>query len=179
MPRARLRQRAAMHHPSMRRVHSRSNAPLKNPTHQIPHHQPGTLKAALFTFPCPTIAAFTSQIAPKASRNLDDTSPFPPPSHDRSLFILLPASHGQSPTSSCLSLYFFTHVTYQRHPWLSTDLGRKALREAIITVRQKHPFAIDAFVLLPDHFHCILTLPEKDASQGLQASDIEIAYDAG
>jgi putative transposase len=34
--------------------------------------------------------------------------------------------------------YFFTHVTYQRHPWLCTDLGRQALREAIITVRQKH-----------------------------------------
>jgi putative transposase len=59
--------------------------------------------------------------------------------------------------------YFFTHVTYQRHPWLCTDLGRQALREAIITVRQKHPFAIDAFVLLPDHFHCILTLPKNDA----------------
>jgi putative transposase len=59
--------------------------------------------------------------------------------------------------------YFFTHVTYQRHPWLCTDLGRKALREAIVTVRQKHPFVIDAFVLLPDHFHCILTLPEHDA----------------
>jgi putative transposase len=30
-------------------------------------------------------------------------------------------------------------------------------------VRQKYPFVIDAFVLLPDHFHCILTLPENDA----------------
>jgi REP element-mobilizing transposase RayT len=36
--------------------------------------------------------------------------------------------------------YFFTHITYQRHPWLCTDLGRQALREAIITVRQKHPY---------------------------------------
>ena len=59
--------------------------------------------------------------------------------------------------------YFFTHVTYQRHPWLCTDLGRQALREAIIAVRRKYPFTIDAFVLLPDHFHCILTLPETDA----------------
>jgi len=59
--------------------------------------------------------------------------------------------------------YFFTHVTYQRYPWLCTDIGRHALREAIVAVRRKHPFAIDAFVLLPDHFHCILTLPEEDA----------------
>ncbi len=59
--------------------------------------------------------------------------------------------------------YFFTHVTCQRYPWLCTDIGRHALREAIVAVRQKHPFAMDAFVLLPDHFHCILTLPEEDA----------------
>ena len=26
----------------------------------------------------------------------------------------------------------------------------------------KHPFTIDAFVLLPDHIHCIWTLPEND-----------------
>ena len=59
--------------------------------------------------------------------------------------------------------YFFTHVTYQRYPWLCTDIGRHVLREAIIAVHRKHPFAIDAFVLLPDHFHCIWTLPEGDA----------------
>jgi putative transposase len=30
--------------------------------------------------------------------------------------------------------YFFTHVTYQRHPWLFTDLGRQAaLQEASIS----------------------------------------------
>ena len=33
--------------------------------------------------------------------------------------------------------YFITQVTHQRHPWLCTDTGRKALREAIIAVRQK------------------------------------------
>jgi hypothetical protein len=36
--------------------------------------------------------------------------------------------------------YFFTHITYQRYPWLCTDLGRQALRDAIITVRQKHSY---------------------------------------
>jgi putative transposase len=58
--------------------------------------------------------------------------------------------------------YFFTHVTYRRYPWLCSDIGRRALREALITVRRKYPFAIDAFVLLPDHFHCIWTMPEGD-----------------
>lgn len=27
---------------------------------------------------------------------------------------------------------------------------------------EKHPFKIDAFVLLPDHLHCMWTLPEDD-----------------
>jgi putative transposase len=41
-------------------------------------------------------------------------------------------------------------------------VGRQALREAIITVRQNHPFTIDAFVLLPDHFHGLWTLPPNE-----------------
>ena len=60
--------------------------------------------------------------------------------------------------------YFFTHVTYQRYPWLCTDIARNSLRNAIISVRRKYPFSIDAFVLLPDHLHCIWTLPEGDSN---------------
>jgi len=36
------------------------------------------------------------------------------------------------------------------------------LREAIRRTREKHPFHIDAWVVLPDHLHCIWTLPEND-----------------
>ena len=42
------------------------------------------------------------------------------------------------------------------------SLSRKILREVISEVRRKYPFAIDAWVLLPDHLHCIWTLPEAD-----------------
>ncbi len=59
--------------------------------------------------------------------------------------------------------YFFTQVIYDRNAaWLCNDISRTALREAIIKVRKKYPFSIDAFVLLHDHFHCTLTLPQKD-----------------
>ncbi len=58
--------------------------------------------------------------------------------------------------------YFITQVTYQRESWLCGEVGRKALREAIQRVRENYPFSIDAFVLLPDHFHCLWTLPEGD-----------------
>jgi putative transposase len=40
---------------------------------------------------------------------------------------------------------------------------RQALRESIYKVRQTLPFRIDAWVLLPDHFHTIWTLPDDDA----------------
>jgi putative transposase len=58
--------------------------------------------------------------------------------------------------------YFITQVTYQRQSWLCTEVARHALRTAINQVRQKRPFAINAFVLLPDHFHTLWTLPEND-----------------
>ena len=58
--------------------------------------------------------------------------------------------------------YFITQVTYQRIPWLVDELGRRALREAITKVREKYPFEINAFVLLPEHFHCLWTLPSDD-----------------
>jgi putative transposase len=58
--------------------------------------------------------------------------------------------------------YFITQVTYQRQPWLCRDVARHALRTAINQVRESRPFLIHAFVLLPDHFHCLWTLPEND-----------------
>ena len=37
-----------------------------------------------------------------------------------------------------------------------------ALRQAFIRIRHKHPFQIEAIVVLPDHLHCIWTLPLGD-----------------
>jgi putative transposase len=58
--------------------------------------------------------------------------------------------------------YFFTVALAQRSQGLLVeriDLLRKVTRE----VRNRHPFTIDAMVVLPDHLHCIWTLPEQDA----------------
>jgi putative transposase len=62
------------------------------------------------------------------------------------------------------STYFFTQVTYQRRPWLCSDIARETLRSAIAQVRKTYPFSIEAFVLLPDHFHCLWTLPDGDSN---------------
>ncbi|MCH7349509.1 transposase [Aeromonas sp. MR7] len=36
------------------------------------------------------------------------------------------------------------------------------LRHSVAKVQQAHPFAIHAWVVLPDHLHCILSLPEGE-----------------
>lgn len=61
------------------------------------------------------------------------------------------------------SSYFFTVVAYRRQPILCEEAIRNELRDAIEAVRVARPFVIDAWVLLPDHLHCVWTLPDGDA----------------
>lgn len=58
--------------------------------------------------------------------------------------------------------FFFTVATYLRRPILTHPPIRAALREAVREVRAGWPFGIDAWVLLPDHLHCLWTLPDDD-----------------
>ena len=57
--------------------------------------------------------------------------------------------------------YFFTVNLLERRKRLLVD-HIDELRTAIHKTRRKMPFHIDAWVVLPDHMHCILTLPEGD-----------------
>ncbi len=59
--------------------------------------------------------------------------------------------------------YFFTVVTYERRSWLCLEKARRLLKEAIIKIRKQHEFILEAFVLLPDHLHCLMRLPDGDA----------------
>ncbi len=58
--------------------------------------------------------------------------------------------------------YFFTVVTYNRKKILCTAVGRENLKVSINETCKRYPFAINAWVLLPDHIHCIWTLPPGD-----------------
>jgi len=58
---------------------------------------------------------------------------------------------------------FFTLVTHRRRRFLCEPENVSLLRGAFRYVMARHPFKIDAFVLLPDHLHCIWTLPEGDS----------------
>jgi putative transposase len=58
--------------------------------------------------------------------------------------------------------YFFTVNLAERGSDLLTR-EIDALREAVRTVRARKPFHIDAWVVLPEHMHCVWTLPEGDS----------------
>ena len=58
--------------------------------------------------------------------------------------------------------FFFTVTLADRQSTLLTD-HISVLREAFRKTRAERPFDIDAIVILPDHLHAILTLPEGDA----------------
>jgi len=59
--------------------------------------------------------------------------------------------------------WFFTvNLAQRRDNRLLVDHIER-LRNAIRSVKTSHPFTIDAIVVLPDHLHCIWTLPEGDS----------------
>ena len=59
--------------------------------------------------------------------------------------------------------FFFTVVTEQRRPLLASADAVEILRASFRAVRSTRPFEVDAIVVLPDHLHCIWTLPPGDA----------------
>ena len=72
--------------------------------------------------------------------------------------------------------YFFTVALLQRR---GNDLLVRhiaALREAVRAVRRAHPFVIHGWVVLPDHLHCVLTLPPGDCDYALRWRLIKMAF---
>ena len=58
--------------------------------------------------------------------------------------------------------YFFTVNLRDRGSTLLVE-RIDALRETLHAVRRRSPFPIDAWVVLPDHMHCLWTLPPGDS----------------
>jgi putative transposase len=53
------------------------------------------------------------------------------------------------------------------------------LREAVAVTRARRPFGIDAWVVLPDHMHCVWTLPEGDADFAGRMASIKAQFSIG
>ena len=58
--------------------------------------------------------------------------------------------------------WFFTVNLAERQGNLLLVDHIDSLRAAFDYVKQRHPFRMDAVVILPDHLHCIWTLPSGD-----------------
>ncbi|HKA71071.1 MAG TPA: transposase [Xanthobacteraceae bacterium] len=58
--------------------------------------------------------------------------------------------------------FFFTVAAADRRSSILVD-NIVSLRRAFRITRGERPFTIDAVVILPDHLHIIMTLPEEDA----------------
>jgi len=72
--------------------------------------------------------------------------------------------------------YFFTLVTFNRRPLLSSAERVAMLREAVRQERERRPFFIDAMVILPDHLHAVWTLPPDDADYSIRWRNIKRAF---
>jgi putative transposase len=71
--------------------------------------------------------------------------------------------------------WFFTaNLLDRRSDLLTKEIA--ALRRATRRTHERHPFQMDAFVILPDHIHAIWTLPSGDADFSLRWRLIKIEF---
>ena len=72
--------------------------------------------------------------------------------------------------------YFFTVVTHERRKlFLDSELVA-LLNTAIARVQARHPFEVEAHVVLPDHIHMIWQLPPGDANYSMRWRLIKEAF---
>lgn len=60
--------------------------------------------------------------------------------------------------------YFFTVATFERRPLLVQHIDE--LRRAFRITRARHPFEVEAIVVLPDHLHTLWRPPASDNDPG-------------
>lgn len=72
-------------------------------------------------------------------------------------------------------IYFFTVVTFNRVPVFTNEDRVEVLRQAFRKVMAARPFQIDAMVILPEHLHCIWSMPEGDADYSSRWREIKKA----
>jgi REP element-mobilizing transposase RayT len=71
--------------------------------------------------------------------------------------------------------YFITINLAERRSTALTD-EIDFLRDAFRRVKSRHPFEIDAMVVLPDHLHLLMTLPPDDANFSMRIGAIKSTF---
>ncbi|GJL74924.1 transposase [Nitrosomonas sp.] len=75
--------------------------------------------------------------------------------------------------------YFFTVNLLQRQ---GNDLLTRhidLLRASVATARKAHPFVIHGWVVLPDHLHCVIELPQHDTDFAARWRLIKMGFSKG
>jgi putative transposase len=72
------------------------------------------------------------------------------------------------------TVVFTVTLADRRSDLLVREIGR--LRDAVRITRVERPFSIGAWVVLPDHLHCVWTLPEGDADFSTRWSVIKARF---
>ncbi|WP_323037544.1 REP-associated tyrosine transposase [Pararhodobacter sp.] len=75
------------------------------------------------------------------------------------------------------TVFFTVALAQQGSSLLLDEIDR--LRDAVAATRRARPFAIDAFVVLPDHLHCIWTLPDGDTDYSQRWRLIKTRFSQG
>ena len=70
---------------------------------------------------------------------------------------------------------FFTVALQHRGQRLLVDEIQR-LREAVAVTKSERPFQIDAWVVLPDHMHCVWTMPAGDREYGTRMGAIKSRF---
>jgi len=74
-------------------------------------------------------------------------------------------------------MYFFT-VNLAEHQQMTLVENIGLLKRSLRNEQKAHPFRINALVILPDHLHAVLTLPEGDADFSGRWRRIKAAFSA-
>ncbi len=69
--------------------------------------------------------------------------------------------------------YFFTIVTNKRQRLFHSPKARELLLKAFDHVKQFHPYAMEAFCILPDHIHLLWKMPEDDEHYSMRIAEIK------
>ncbi|MEL6618288.1 MAG: transposase [Pseudomonadota bacterium] len=72
------------------------------------------------------------------------------------------------------SIFFTVRLAPRTAPILTDHIDH--LRMAVRLTKNDHPFAIDAWVVLPDHIHAVWTMPERDCDYSKRWSVIKARF---
>ncbi|MDF0599187.1 transposase [Psychromarinibacter sp. C21-152] len=81
------------------------------------------------------------------------------------------------PNAPGATIFFSVALADRGTDLLVTEIAR--LRDAVRTTRAERPFRIDAWVVLPDHLHCVWTLPDGDRDFPTRWRLIKSRFSAG